>query len=126
MSSFLAIFLPILLFMALLIVAWNVIYILYGRLWFRAQAAGAAVPLFSLIGMGLRGVSPRAVVAGYIAAKKASVEVSLEQLEAHYRAGGSPEELVRRISASRFAGQPLDVERASAEEIASKSDSRGE
>ena len=57
-------------------------------LWLQALLSNASVSFTSLIGMQLRKVSPAVIVINRITAKKAGIELTTNQLEAHYLAGG--------------------------------------
>ncbi|MHC5190774.1 MAG: flotillin-like FloA family protein, partial [Planctomycetota bacterium] len=61
---------------------------MYGSLWIQAFMSGARVSFFDLIGMTLRKVNARTIVVSRITAKKADIELSTAQLEAHFLAGG--------------------------------------
>ena len=56
-------------------------------LWISAIAAGVHVGIGTLVGMRLRRVSPRKVIAPLIKAHKAGLKLTTNQLESHYRAG---------------------------------------
>lgn len=56
-------------------------------LWISALAAGVRVGIFTLIGMRLRRVPPAQIVNPLIKADKAGINISVNQLEAHYLAG---------------------------------------
>ena len=58
-------------------------------LWIAAWASGAYVRLFTLIGMRLRRVPPATVITARISAVKAGLDISINDLEAHYLAGGN-------------------------------------
>ncbi|MGL5513565.1 MAG: flotillin-like FloA family protein, partial [Sporomusa sp.] len=57
-------------------------------LWVSALAAGVNVGIFTLVGMRLRRVPPGQIVMPLIKANKAGLDVNVNQLEAHYLAGG--------------------------------------
>ncbi|MEE8384761.1 MAG: flotillin-like FloA family protein, partial [Dehalococcoidia bacterium] len=59
------------------------------RLWIEAFSAGVRVGIGYLVGMRLRKVSPPAVVRPLIWATKAGLNLKIDDLEAHYLAGGS-------------------------------------
>ena len=65
-------------------------------LWIAAWASGAYVGLFTLIGMRLRRVPPATVITARISAVKAGLDISINDLEAHYLAGGN---VVRVVNA---------------------------
>src|SRR5690606_15957137 len=58
-------------------------------LWIQAWTSGARVGIGYLIAMRLRKVSPALIVAPRIAALRAGINVTMEQLEGHYLAGGN-------------------------------------
>ena len=67
------------------------------RLFIEARFSGVRLGLGSLIGMRLRKVSPPNVVRPLIAATKAGIALSTNELEAHYLAGGSVDRVVRAL-----------------------------
>jgi uncharacterized protein YqfA (UPF0365 family) len=58
-------------------------------LWISAMAAGSSVGIFTLVGMRLRRVPPAQIVLPLIKANKAGLNVSVNQLEAHYLAAAT-------------------------------------
>ena len=72
-------------------------------LWIAARAAGVAVRIFGdLVPMRLRRVPPRQIVDPQIEATKAGLRLSLDNLEAHYLAGGNVGNVVRALIAARI------------------------
>src|SRR5512139_1253976 len=67
----------------------TILYMIPVRLWVAAFASGAYVGLFTLIGMRLRRVPPGTVVTARISAVKAGLDISINELEAHFLAGGN-------------------------------------
>ena len=63
-------------------------------LWISAIAAGVHVGIGTLVGMRLRRVSPRKVIAPLIKAHKAGLKLTTNQLESHYLAGGNVDRVV--------------------------------
>jgi len=63
-------------------------------LWISAMAAGVRVGIVTLIGMRLRRVLPSRIVNPLIKAYKAGLDISVDQLEAHYLAGGNVDRVV--------------------------------
>jgi uncharacterized protein YqfA (UPF0365 family) len=79
-------------FVLLVLLIVGLVFILYlvpVPLWIAAWASGAYVGLFTLIGMRLRRVPPGTVVTARISAVKAGLDFPLNDLEAHYLAGGN-------------------------------------
>ncbi|MBZ9632910.1 flotillin-like protein FloA [Clostridium sp. FP1] len=89
-------------------------------LWISALAANVKVSFSTLIGMRLRRVSPKKIVLPLIKATKGGVEVSVNQLEAHYLAGGNVEAVVNALIASHRASLDLPFERAAAIDLAGR------
>nr|WP_227767520.1 flotillin-like protein FloA [Zhaonella formicivorans] len=89
-------------------------------LWISALAAGVRVGIFTLIGMRLRRVPPAKIVNPLIKADKAGINVSGNQLEAHYLAGGNVDKVVDALIAAERANIPLPFERAAAIDLAGR------
>jgi uncharacterized protein YqfA (UPF0365 family) len=77
------------------------------RLWIEAKAAAVPVGFGTRIGMRLRTVPPAAIVRPLINATKAGVDLGIDQLEAHYLAGGHVDRVVRALSSADKAGIDL-------------------
>lgn len=89
-------------------------------LWISALAAGVNVGIFTLIGMRLRRVSPSKIVLPLVKANKAGLSVNVNQLEAHYLAGGDVDRVVDALIAAERASIPLTFERATAIDLAGR------
>ncbi len=89
-------------------------------LWISAVAANVKVGIFNLIGMRLRRVAPAKIVFPLIKATKAGLEVKVNQLEAHYLAGGDVDSVVNALIAAQRAGMDLSFEKASAIDLAGR------
>ena len=89
-------------------------------LWISAIASGVKISIFSLIGMKIRRVSPRKIVAPMIKATKAGIKVRSNELEAHYLAGGNVDSVVNALIAAERAGMDLSLEKASAIDLAGR------
>lgn len=72
-------------------------------LWISAVAANVKVGIFNLVGMRLRRVAPAKIVFPLIKATKAGLEVKVNQLEAHYLAGGDVDRVVNALIAAQAA-----------------------
>jgi len=90
------------------------------RLWIAAIAARVPVSLFSLIGMRLRRVNPRAIVEPLIMAHKAGLPLATAQLESHYLANGHVDKVVLALISADKAKIPLTWERATAIDLAGR------
>ena len=90
------------------------------RLWVEAVFAGVRVSLGALIGMRLRKVNPAGVVRPLIAATKAGLKLTTQQLEAHYLAGGRVDRVVQALISADKANIDLTFDRAAAIDLAGR------
>lgn len=89
-------------------------------LWISAVAAGVKIGFFNLIGMRLRRVAPSLIVGPMIKSHKAGLDLSSDQLEAHYLAGGNVDRVVDALIAAQRAEIDLSFERAAAIDLAGR------
>lgn len=89
-------------------------------LWISALAAGVKVSIFTLIGMRLRRVIPSRVINPLIKAHKAGINVTTNQLESHYLAGGNVDRVVNALIAAHRANIELIFERCAAIDLAGR------
>ncbi len=89
-------------------------------LWISALAAGVRIGIITLIGMRLRRVPPAKIVNPLIKADKAGLKLAVDQLEAHYLAGGNVDRVVNALIAAERAGIALPFERAAAIDLAGR------
>ncbi|MGA6924165.1 MAG: flotillin-like protein FloA [Desulfosarcina sp.] len=108
-----------LLFLLVAVVA-LILYLIPIPLWIAAWASGAYVGLFTLIGMRLRRVPPGTVVTARISAVKAGLDFPLNDLEAHYLAGGNVVKVVNAMISADKANIPLPFKRAAAIDLAGR------
>jgi len=92
----------------------------YFSLWFQALLSGARVRLIDLIMMRFRKVRPQEIVFNRISAKKAGLEISTDDLEAHFLAGGRVTNVVRAMIAADKAKIELPWDRATAIDLAGR------
>ncbi|MEG0579880.1 MAG: flotillin-like protein FloA, partial [Niameybacter sp.] len=78
------------------------------------------VSIFNLIGMRLRRVVPNRIVLPLIKSTKAGVGLNVNQLEAHYLAGGNVDRVVDALIAAERAGIELHFEKAAAIDLAGR------
>ncbi len=88
--------------------------------WLRAMLSGASVGFPTLIAMRLRGVPASLIVNARITAVKAGIEISANDLEAHYLAEGNVIQTVQAIIAADKANINLNWQRACAIDLATK------
>ncbi len=96
------------------------IIISFFSVWLRAWLAGAYVGFTDLIAMRLRQVPYGMVVDARITAKKAGIEIPIDDIEAHYLAGGNVIPTIQALIAAQKAGITLDWNRACAIDLATK------
>ncbi len=89
-------------------------------LWLRARVSNAPVGLVNMVAMRLRRVPVSNIVDTRITAVKAGIEISTDQLEAHYLAGGSVDQTTLALIAADKARIALDWDRACAIDLATK------
>ena len=100
-----------------------VLLAVFGRflsLWIQSVVSGAPVGLLDLFMMRRRKVPPSVIVLNRISAKKAGLDLSASQLEAHYLAGGNIERVVRAMIAADKAKIDLPWDRATAIDLAGR------
>ena len=89
-------------------------------LWITAFFSGVKVKISNLIGMRLRRVVPSKIVNPMIKATKAGLNININELEAHYLAGGNVNVLIDALIAAQRAEIPLEFERAAAIDLAGR------
>ncbi|AKL85225.1 flotillin-like protein FloA [Bacillus atrophaeus] len=89
-------------------------------LWISALAAGVKISIFTLVGMRLRRVIPSRVVNPLIKAHKAGIDVSTNQLESHYLAGGNVDRVINALIAAQRANIELSFARCAAIDLAGR------
>ena len=102
--------------MLISVVAWAVPV----RLWVEAISADVRIGIGHLIGMRLRKVSPPAVVRPLIWATKAGLQLSANDLEAHYLAGGEVDRVVRALISADKANIEIGFQQAAAIDLAGR------
>ena len=110
----------VLLFVAVVAVA-IVLYFIPMRLWIAAWASGAYVGLLTLIGMRLRRVPPATIVTARISAVKAGLTtITVDDLEAHFLAGGNVVRVVNALISADKANIEMPFKRAAAIDLAGR------
>ncbi|WP_183279864.1 flotillin-like protein FloA [Clostridium fungisolvens] len=89
-------------------------------LWVSSLAANVRVSVFNLVGMRLRRVVPSRIVLPLIKATKAGLTINVNQLEAHYLAGGNVDKVVDALIAAHRADIDLHFEKAAAIDLAGR------
>lgn len=89
-------------------------------LWFQALMSKANVSFLQLLGMRFRKVPAKVIVEAKIMGIKAGLQLSTEELEAHYMAGGNVMRVVQALIAADKANIDLDFKRAAAISLAGR------
>ncbi len=91
------------------------------RLWLQAYMSNAEVSMFDLIGMRLRRVDASTIVIAKIQLNKAAIhDVSVNDLESHYLAGGRVTNVSRAMIAANRAALNLDWRKGCAIDLAGR------
>lgn len=90
------------------------------RLWVEALSARVTIGLLTLVGMRLRKVTPASVIRPLIRARKAGLQLMVNDLEAHYLAGGNVGRVVNALISADKAGIDLPFEQAVAIDLAGR------
>ncbi|TDF96736.1 flotillin-like protein FloA [Paenibacillus piri] len=89
-------------------------------LWISALASGVRIGIITLVAMRLRRVIPSRIVNPMIKATKAGIDISINQLESHFLAGGNVDRVVNALIAAHRANILLPFERAAAIDLAGR------
>ncbi len=89
-------------------------------LWVTAFFSGVKIKFSTLMGMRLRRVAPSRIVNPMIKATKAGLNLHVDELEAHYLAGGNINSVVDALIAAQRANIPIEFERAAAIDLAGR------
>jgi uncharacterized protein YqfA (UPF0365 family) len=111
------------LFVGLVLVVVGVVFFFYFvpvGLWITAMFSGVRVGLGTLIGMRLRKVNPGDIVRPFISATKAGLDLDVNQMEAHYLAGGNVGRVVTALISADRANIDLPWKRATAIDLAGR------
>ena len=90
------------------------------QIWFRALVSGSHISIPRLIGMRFRKVNIGLIVNSYISARKAGLNLTVNELEAHFMAGGNVDNVVAALIAAHSAKIPLSVDTAKAIDLAGR------
>ncbi len=108
-----------LIFFAIVVIAIFLRFVPIG-LWIRAMASGVHVSFLTLFGMRFRKVAPAAIVDPLITARKAGLELSINELEIHYLSGGNVQRVVNALISADKAQIPLTFKQATAIDLAGR------
>lgn len=89
-------------------------------LWVTAYFSGVKVSIGTLVGMRLRQVVPHQVIRPMIKATKAGLQLDINELEAHYLAGGNINTVIDALIAAQRADIDLEFVQAAAIDLAGR------
>ncbi len=92
----------------------------YIALWLQALVSGASVGLLNIIFMRFRKVPAKLIVESKIMAIKAGIDISTDDLESHYLAGGNVSRVTQALIAADKANIDLGFNRAVAIDLAGR------
>lgn len=95
-------------------------YMIPVGLWITAFFSGVRISIFTLIGMRLRKVSPHSIIRPLISATKAGLSLNINEMEAHFLAGGNVLTVVNALISADKANIAIDFRRATAIDLAGR------
>ncbi len=90
------------------------------NLWISAVFSGVRVGLFDLVFMRIRKVPPRIIVDSMITSTKAGLNITLNELETHYMAGGHVPSVIKALISADKANIALTFKQAAAIDLAGR------
>ena len=90
------------------------------RTWFRCLVSGTYIGMTRLIGMKLRRINVDLVIDAYINAKKAGLDININELETHAMAGGNVSAVVSALISAHSAKINLTTDAAKAIDLAGR------
>ena len=96
------------------------LYFVPVNLWITAQFANVKVGIGELIGMRIRKVPPSVIVNSLITATKAGLQLTTNELETHYLAGGNVPAVIRALISADKANISLSFKQATAIDLAGR------
>ncbi len=96
------------------------LYFIPLNLWFTSVVSGARVGILQLILMRIRKVPPSLIVNALINAIKAGLEVTANEMETHFMAGGNVNNVIKALISADKANIPLDFNMAAAIDLAGR------
>jgi uncharacterized protein YqfA (UPF0365 family) len=95
-------------------------YILPVNLWFTAQLSSVRINLLNLVLMRLRRVPPSLVVNAMITSTKAGLNITSNEIETHFLAGGHVNNVIKALISADKANIPLNFKLATAIDLAGR------
>ena len=88
------------------------LYFVPVNLWITAVFSGIHVDLFQLIFMRIRKTPPQLIIHSLISLQKAGINISIEDLETHFLAGGNIDKITKGMIKAKNSGQTLNWQEA--------------
>jgi uncharacterized protein YqfA (UPF0365 family) len=107
-------------FLIVVIVFFTFLYYFPIGLWLRTVAAGVPLSISSLIRMRIIGITPSVIVSNLVRARKAGLNLTIDQMQSHYLAGGNVDNVTLAMIAAQRAQIPLEWQRAAAIDLAGR------
>ncbi len=107
-------------FLIIVIVFFTFLYYFPIGLWLRTVAAGVPLSIGSLIRMRIIGIPPSVIVSNLVRARKAGLNLTVDQMQSHYLAGGNVDNVTLAMIAAQRAQIPLEWQRAAAIDLAGR------
>lgn len=114
------IYLPIIVIIALIMLIAIFFYYVPFLLWLSAKVSGVNISLLQLFLMRIRKVPPAIITRAMIEAHKADLQLTRDELEAHYLAGGHVERVVHALVSASKANITLSFQMATAIDLAGR------
>jgi uncharacterized protein YqfA (UPF0365 family) len=106
--------------LAIVIFVVAIVVISFFNVWLRAWLSGAPVSILNLVAMRLRRVPYATLVEARLTAVKAGINLSMEEIETHYLAGGDVIQTVQGLINAQKAGIQMDWDQAVKIDLATK------
>ena len=90
------------------------------KYWFRCLVSGTYLSMLKIFGMKLRGINLNVIIDSYINAKKAGLDLNINDLENHMLAGGDVSKVVMALISAHSAKINLSTEQAKAIDLAGR------
>ena len=112
--------LVVMVIVGIIVLVFALLVLKFARLWLQAYFSRANVTLSELVGMWLRKVDSRTIVLSKITAIQAGLQLTTQDLESHYLAGGNVPKVVRALIAANRANIDLTLKTATAIDLAGR------
>ncbi len=103
-----------------IIVVFAILYFVPIGLWITARISGVKVGLLTLVLMRVRRVPPRIIVNSLITATKAGLDLTSDDLETHFLAGGNVPSVIKALISADKANIELGFKQATAIDLAGR------